>query len=72
MSSHDETWKEMVQDKKRLSSKLVEMGFDRDSFLVVRDYDNIKVGDSYDDKRQLKDDPYLSFGGAHHAPDKEE
>jgi len=48
--SRDTTWKEMVYDPdsfnvKSLSTKLKEMGFAENTFMVVKQYENIKVSD---------------------------
>ncbi len=71
--SRDETWKEMVYNPessqtKSLSTKLKEMGFDENTFVVVKKYDNIKVSDHYGSNGQLEENPYMSFGGEHRDP----
>ncbi len=58
--------------KKSLSTKLKEMGFDEQTFVVVtgNSWDRVKVSDGKcDEKGQLVEDPYLSFGGTHKNPD---
>ncbi len=71
--SHDQTWKEMVQDGKNLSDKLKEMGFDEKTFMVVKEWENIKVSEGQrDGSGQLIENPYLSFGGQHRHPSDEQ
>ena len=48
------------------------MGFDEQTFMVVtgNSWDRVKVSDGKcDEKGQLVEDPYLSFGGTHKNPD---
>lgn len=71
--SHDETWKEMVQDGKTLSDKLKEMGFDEKTFMTVGKYETIKVSDGQRDAQgKLVENPYMSFGGQHRHPSDEQ
>lgn len=56
-------------EKKSLSSLIQEMGFDRDSFMVInRNGPQLKVGDRRDEKGQLVENSYASFGANHLHP----
>ncbi|MBQ8671171.1 MAG: hypothetical protein IJ525_01475 [Alphaproteobacteria bacterium] len=76
--SRDTTWKEMVHNPesyevKPLSTKLKEMGFAENTFMVVKDYENIKVSDGQTDGHyNLVENPYASFGGQHVHPYEKE
>lgn len=57
--------------EKSLSTKLKEMGFDERTFMVVKgnSWDTVKVSDgNRDEKGQLVENPYASFGGTHKHP----
>ena len=72
--TEEELRKELVQpsrnftttDVKPLSQKLVEMGFDRDTFMVAK-FD-VKVGERIEDNGTVTPNPYLSFGPEHRGP----
>ena len=51
--------------KKSLSEVLDEMGFDKESYMVVhRNGPSLKIADSYDNNGNLKENPQLNFGGS--------
>lgn len=51
--------------KKSLPEVLDEMGFDKESYMVVHRHGNaLKIADSYDDNSYLKENKGLSFGGS--------
>ena len=56
----DEIYNELVTEHKPLSTKLKEMGFDENTFMVIGKYDKLDVGD-YDETGHLKKSEYLSF-----------
>lgn len=54
-------------DAKPLSKVLDEMGFDRDSYIVVRRHgENLKIADSYNQDGTLKENDMMTFGGEHY------
>ncbi len=56
--------------KHKLSDILKEMGFSEDSYMVVRKLDEpVRVGEGYDEKGYLKENPCLTFGGYQCVPD---
>lgn len=56
-------------EQKSLSSLIEEMGFKKDSFMVVNRYGpELKVGDTRDQYGQLQENKYASFGANHLHP----
>lgn len=54
-------------DAKPLSKVLDEMGFDRDTYMIVRrNGENLKIADSYDNNGMLKENDMMTFGGEHY------
>lgn len=57
----NETYNELVTEHKPLSTKLKEMGFSENTFMVIGKYDKLDVADGYDQTGHLKKSEYLSF-----------
>lgn len=57
----NETYNELVTEHKPLSTKLKEMGFSENTFMVIGKYDKLDVADGYDQTGYLKKSEYLSF-----------